>query len=371
MKYSLQALDVAHARLQVLALYGGSGQPTESSVGAGTVKVNSDVFIEVSLKTIRTPVIAGQPMVIAGTVKNITEDMTVGVVAFPSVHENAANGILAKVVPPGTAVGLPTGVQGWVLRPGESMDVVATVATTFAVTASRVEVSYFFMAWVHNDDGKKTELRRTQIKIDREDGAGDSFGTMMVAGDPPYDNPYHYCGFSLFYCGVVVGVENFAAGTLDLFKMAGAAWMAGHNYQWRMILWSQEMLALGAHAILGDEAAREALAAEIALDLKSLIDAGALALQQGQELTPLVLAALGQVVGDIIEVQRTGDEFAVGQFIGENPDMLIEGPLAIAKTLAARKLLKGAVTRGSHIAGAMSKADEARKAQVDEILARV
>lgn len=367
--YEFQALDAAHARLQVIALFGAAGEPTRSSVGIGTVKVNSEVFIEVSLKPTRTPNIAGQPMIIKGLVKNVTEDKTVGVVAFPTVEDNAANGILVRDVPD-RMPGLPTGVQGWVLGPGESMEVTATVATTFAVTASDLNVSYVFMAWVHNENNEKTQLRSTQIKVDREDGASDSFSARLAPADPPYDNPYAYCGFELWYCGLVVGVENFANSTLDLFKLAGAAWMAGSNYGWQMTLWAGEMLAVGAQAVLGDPIAQEALRQEIMMDLQALIDAGALTLTQGQVLAPLVAQAMAEMIGEIIEVQRTGDEFAIGKFIGENPDMLIEGPLSIAKTLTTRKLLKGAVSSGSHVAGAMSKLDDARRAQVDEILAR-
>jgi hypothetical protein len=370
--YKLRAFDVVHARLTAIALYGDSqGHPLQSN-GEAEVKVLSDVMVEVDLKVTHSPDGPGKPMVITGTIKNVTDDKVIGVGAFPIVSGNAANGILRQV---GHPPGLPTEVQGWKLDAKASIDVDGTVRTMFAPVASDANVSYVFAAWILEENGDRTKLDSTQIKVNREDGSGDAFSVRIPPGEPEDDNPYDDCGFDEWYCGVVVGVDNFAAGTLDLAKMVGEGWLTGWTYQWRLMQWTGDMMATAAEALRGNPEAQQALIDEIVLDIGALANTGVITYDQGVELAPIVGNALGDVVGDVIEVQQTGNleqlQFELGKFAGENPDLLVEGIFGLARKMAGRKLVTIAANPESYLASAMNHLDDARKAEVDDLMRRV
>ena len=139
------------------------------------------------------------------------------------------------------------------------------------------------------------------------------------------------------------------------------------------------MLDLAWRAVLREPGALDAIVDEIALDAQSLVGAGAITLQQGEDIKPLIKDALAQGVGTWVDAYAKGDleslQFQAGKLIGENPDLVAEGALKLA-TLTRRAgmqtLLRGfaRAEQTGTVGRALEKAALARDADLASAVAK-
>jgi PKD repeat protein len=358
--YSFEGIDAAHAKLSAIVL-GRMGDEAVSGRGSVTVKVLSDVLVEFGLKDPRAgDYEGGQVIRMNGVLRNVTEDTTVGVVVYPTTDGNAGNGIVFPSNLAGSKT--PTAPYGFVLVPGQEIDVSALVITEDLVVSSDAIVDWEVHVWKHEVDEAtgeivKTKAAATQTKIlDADDGWVDSIQVRLPPAEVLPD-VVGECQWAYFGCGVLVGLDRLAKSGFAFAKFAGNTLVDFGNQELRLLAWSGEMLGQIGHMFTGDPQAAQRLIDEMVLDFQSLVGAGAITLGQGQSLA----AAVGSAFADFVEtwdrMYRTGDleqiQFELGRIAGENPDMAFG---VLVATNSARKSLMNMILPDSYVRHGLERA---------------
>ncbi len=366
--YRLQALRKGISELSVLVT-GWDGAQTVSANGRKQLEVKEKTLVEFRVRGTGGPYRAGQGLRLEGSVKNVSADKKIGVVAIPvpGRYSNAGNGFLHTT----DVTRTPDVPQGWLLEPGQSLPLVGIVRTLRSAVGGTAEIDYVVKAWVHNDDGSLTNVDAQVEKID-EDGYGVPVRIFVSANPPEPDTPGFDCGYGWFTCGLVVGTDNLINGGIDLLRLLGTTWLNNRSYELRTLAWESQMYNTAWQAVKGNPAAKQALADEIKLDLQSMVEAGALADEQTGEMRGAIMQALSHDLDTWVTAYASGNleelEYLSGKLVGENPDLVAEGFLklpALVRRVGAQKLLRGLARteKSEPVVRALEKAAAARDAE--------
>lgn len=316
------------------------------------MRVRDDPLIKVRMHKVSTSVLAGHTLRFEGTVENVAEDETVALLAIPVVRYNSGGGHLFRTDDQASQ-GTPDSPIPIVLAPETTATVGAVIATAWSEVALDAEVEYVFHGFVHKADGSLTKISASQIDLgEAEDGNGTLFITRLLPNPPPVDDPYGDCGFGPLSCGLVRGLDLFGQGTVDMLALLpafGGLLVDFGEYELQFIQWMGVMTGELTSALLGDEEAARRLYAEIATDIQAIIDAAGITGLQGLTVLQIVTQELSDFIGKLAFAYHEGDletlKFELGKFIGENPDLVLEGALKVAgkgyevvRALARQKL---------------------------------
>lgn len=369
--FQLEAFDDVDAVLSSIA-YGLYDGDEISGRGAVDVEVPTDVLVEFGMRgRSDSPMRGGTAIRLEGRLKNVSEDATIGVVAYPTTGGNAGNGI---VFPAASAGRTPDTPYGFVLTPDQEVDVAALLPTAELAVASDAEVSWSLHVWRHEvdeDTGEITKIRApaNQVRILDTDGYGDELSFRLPPGELLPDAP-GTCAFAYFGCGIVNGLANLGRSNLDLIRLAGSTFLDFGNQQLQLIAWAGQMLGETSLALQGDPAARARLHQELELDARSLVDAGALTAEQFTALVAALPSVSNAFFDTWVGIMNHGDletmKTELGRMVGENPDAVAS--VFVAARLG-RKLLTGAASTDNAVRQALVRHADERAGTLAERIA--
>ncbi len=401
--YTFEGSGEAHAELSTI-VEGRMGTQAVSGRGVVEVKVLTDVLVEFGMKSSRPgPYLGGAPIRMDGVVRNVSDEVSVGVIAFPTTTGNGGNGnvfcpssagaacpaaaegyddVLAG--PPGsqppprvTADRTPTGPVPMVLAPGQEVPLAALLFTTEMPVASATTVEWEVRAWKHEvdpDTGEVTKTRAadTQIEVLDDEGLDDDLQFSIPLTEPLPDVAGGECAtdslFLVLGCGGLYGAQRLGRSLADLVRLAS---QPRHPYYVRMLMWSGEYLARMAVALRDSPQARQALVDQIVADVEGYIDAGAAAASAAAGLPEAARVAVVGFIDRWVTILETGDyeelAFEIGKFSGENPDVVLGGAALSARV--GRRLLARAGIVSDPVRAAVDAVEAVRVANLPHDLA--
>lgn len=395
MTYTFEGFDEADAELSTI-VEGRMGDVAVSGRGVVEVKVQTDVLVEFGMKASRPgPYLGGAPIRMDGVIRNVSDDVTVGVIAFPTTTGNGGNGNVFCPSQPGVvcpaasesfsdtsgelgqgALGrTPTGPVPMVLAPGQEVPLQALLITTELPVASSASVQWEVRAWKHEVDDTtgelvKTRAADTQVKVLDDDGLDDDLQFSVPPTEQLPDVVGGECAtdslFLVYGCGALVGVSRLGQSLGDLARLSERP-----PALVRMFMWSADYLGRIAVALRESPEAQQALVAEIVAELQGYIDTGAAAASAATNLPTLVRESVLDFIDKWVTVAETGDyetlSFELGRFSGENPDLVLGG--AAITSRIGRRLLARASLVSDPVRAAVEAAEAVRKANLPHDLA--
>lgn len=393
--YAFEGIDEAHAELSTI-VEGRMGDQAVSGRGVVEVKVLTDVLVEFGMRPSRPgPYLGGAPIRMDGVVENVSEDISVGVIAFPTTTGNGGNGNVfcpsrPEVVCPAAAEGYtevlpdaptvsagrtPTGPVPMVLAPGQEVPLAALLITTELPVASTATVQWDVRVWRHEvdpDTGEvvKSRAAETQVEILDDEGLDDDLQFTVPPTEPLPDVAGGECAtdslFLVLGCGALIGVQRLGRSLADLGRLASR-----QPYYVRMVMWAGEYLARMAAALRDSPAAQQALVDQVVADVQGYIETGAAAASTALDLPALVREGVVAFFDKWVTIAETGDyeelTFEIGKLSGENPDLVLGGAALSARI--GRRLLSRAGIVADPVRAAIEVAEAARVADLPTDLA--
>ncbi len=382
--YRFEGVDEAHAELSSI-VQGRMGDDAVSGRGVVEVKVQTDVLVEFGMKASRPgPYVGGHVIRLDGRIENVSEDTTVGVVAYPTTTGNAGNGNVFCPAGPGNECPVvareygegpgrtPEGPVPMILAPGQDVPLEALLITTELPVGGTATVEWEVHVWKHEPDEDtgailKNLAAETQLKILDDEGLDDRIEVFVpateqlpdvIGGECQAESQFLYIG-----CGVLVGVERLGQ---SLFALARLATTSGPHI--RMLAWSAEYLGRLSVALQTNPEARQAIIDEMVAEMQGYVDVGAAV---AANLPTLAHDAVVGFIDRWVTIYRTGNyealSFELGRMAGENPDLVV-GAVAMAARVG-RKLLNGASLVDDPIKVAVREAEEIRTGDLPADLA--
>jgi PKD repeat protein len=377
LSFEYEGLDETDAELSARITGVLDGQAI-SGRGTVDVKVLSDVLVEFGMKLgERTEAyLSGQSVRATGELKNVSEDVLLGVIVYPTTDGNAGNANVFPTTDDSVLFGspprdglTPVTALGFRLEPGKRVDLSALLTTMEFPVASDAKASWTVRAWRHETDPKTGELVKipvaeTQIKVIEKNGLGDSVSARMLPAEIPERD--FACGYKYFTCGLVTGLETFALGGYDFVRFVVTAPTKISLAYIRLMGWTFQMFADEIRMFNGDPEAKKRFYAEVEAQTQSAIEAGRFVQAAPGEVGKAIDASLRKWD----QIYRTGDleqmQFELGRIAGENPDALFE---VFVAGIAARKAIRGIGGADNAIRGAMLRADAKRAVSLPERIA--
>jgi len=369
--YHLQGLRPGTSTLKALAI-GALGSDTVTSLGEATVKIVSDVWLEFRVKPENNRVmLSGNGIRLNGSIKNTSEDKTIGVAIFPIPDGNAGGGVLFERDKFSQTPDMP---QGFLVPPGEEVELFGILRTLRAVPATDAKVDYTLVAVIHNDDGTKTDLSSDHIKDIQDNEFSNPVVVRLLPNPPPpdQDDPSLICGpQSYFLCGVLLGVRDMAVGTFDFVRLLGNGIYDVGYVEYRMLALFAEAENAYLQALLGDKNAMDELVKEVEAEIQPLVQSGAIALEAGKSLPTAIRDAMVSGIDRTVRNLKDGNleelQLSFGEAVGQNADSFIFEPLVAGVSMG--KALKGVAEGRTLAREALEAAEDARKVSLEDRIA--
>lgn len=369
-------------------LQGKAGDAGVQVRGEGTIKVGGEILLEARFDLEDRPYKAGQVVRVFGSLKNVSrfksnrgevldEGKTIGVVVYPVTEGNGTGGYLFEK---GFGGRTPDSPSTFILAPDEEQEIAAILPTAETPQETNLKLTYIVHAFIHGEDPKPRRADPTTIDVIEKDGWSASHTVPLIPVPAVKDDPYLVCPTDLSFAGFVScrfseGLFNFGGGMADLGLLVGSGLkeIAVASWKWHAWKnWATRQVILG---LLGDKAALERMATELAIDLKALQDVGAEGLQGVTIVASSILPALERNFIHTMQTLESGDmkQIAGGlaRITGENIDMPLE---ALVAARSARKALLVTEAAESIAKQALQESFERQAAQlgrnVEEFAAR-
>ncbi|MEZ5595744.1 MAG: hypothetical protein R3E84_05010 [Pseudomonadales bacterium] len=388
--WEYRALDAAAGITARVAATGVRNNENISSLGETTFKINTDVVAKWGVKRSGTTLpLSGVPVRVEGYVENITEDVAIGIVLHPITQGNAGRGILYDA-----SLGIPRSIglsscsptrrqtdlthlyepstgqtdvaRAFVLKPGESVELTAIVATMCWDQISEGSVTYVPVAKSLEMDEHGNIIRdlagmpnvladvSDQLEVGAERTVDDSTTTgydktvsfRLLDNEPIPDDFSYDCGTKIanLTCDALDAVAVWFEGLLGMpafvLDVASQDLSYGKRFAAHVLAVFGEWGKLA--VTLEGQTLRQSVRDELKLDVSSLLGAGVITLGQAEGALTKAAEQYANFVRDV----DNQDFNALRRFTYASatvaPDVLLE--TGLLKAYAA-KAKRGIATR--------------------------
>ncbi|MBL9174497.1 MAG: carbohydrate-binding protein [Verrucomicrobiales bacterium] len=376
-----EATDRTYAQASIL-LQGKVGDAGVQERGEGIVNVGGETLLEARFAIEPRPYKSGQPVRVHGSLKNVSrfrdnrgvvleEGKTLGVAVYPTTEGNGGGGFVYRA---DSGARTPTGPTGFVLAPDEEIPIEAILPTTEAPQDTVLQLAYKVVVLIHGEGRFPKMANPTQYEV-VEQGEFSASHQVVLQGVPEVKDPWITCPIDTLWldqylsCRFTKGVINAGVGLGQMAWLAGSGLAQMPGWHYRLHAWKIWMTQQTVRALMGDLAARQRIAAEIAIDLQALQDVGVESLQGVAISADGALRAMDRnlesFATDVLEGNYRKVAGGMAEVAGENVDMAFEA-------LVAARALRAASLAADGVEGAASAAlRESLQRQTDELAGKV